>query len=396
MVFIAILVALALLLTVQNRLYRKRGLQELQYTSEFGAREAFCGDYIYMFETLSNAKKLPLPYVKVNTDLDEGLVFTVLEEVRGERRISEVSGIQSIFVMKADGSIRRRWRLRCKKRGVYLPPTSLLIASDLFGFETLTASSGRRDDDEDRALTVLPSVIDLASSFYSPTQLSGDVISNHCPVTDPMTLAGAREYVPDDPMNRINWKSSAVHAALMVNVEERTVRHTFGVVLNMSSRIVEKDPHTPSDTDAIERCITVAASIFDSAAERDIPVRLYANTAKTPLLCESVEPEGDGAGILLTPFMTGRGRTLELLRILAHIKMEISIPAETMLDHIAAHPELYADCMNLVIVSAYIDSRITGLYETMRAYGTNVICYLTTGRNDTASIPQGMEIYYRT
>lgn len=398
MVFIAILSALALLIILQNVLYRKRGLKDLTYESEFEVREAFCGDYVYMYETLKNAKRLPLPYVKVNTDLENGLTFVVIEEKAGQRYATETDSIQSVFVMKADSSVKRRWRIRCKKRGVYAPPSSLLIASDLFGLETMTRTSLRQSDgvDPDRCLTVLPSVIDLRCEFVSPTNLSGDVISNHCPITDPLLIAGSREYTPLDPMNRINWKSTAVHSHLMVNVEERTVRHTFGVVLNMNSRMLEKNPAIPGDAEAIEKCITVCASIFDRAAEQDIPVRLYANTTPSALFHDTVESEGDGSKILATPFYTGRSHTLELMRILAHIRMEISIPAESMLDHIAAHPELYTECMNLVIVSAYLDSRIVELYEKMKKYGTKVICYLTTGRCDVSGIPEGMEIYYRT
>lgn len=399
MVFIAILSALALLILLQNVLYRKRGLRNLTYDSEFEVREAFCGDYVYMFETLSNAKKLPLPYVKVNTDLEHGLVFVIIEEKGSERHAAETDSIQSIFVMKADSSVKRRWRIRCKKRGVYAPPSSLLIASDLFGLEIMTHTSLRPTGDvtdPDKCLTVLPSVIDLRCEFVSPTNLSGDVISNHCPISDPLMVAGSREYTPLDPMNRINWKSTAVHSQLMVNVEEKTVRHTFGVMLNMSSRMLEKNPAVPGDTEAIEKCITVCASIFDRAAELDVPVRLYANTTPSPLLRDTVEPEGDGAKILVTPFYTGRTHALELMRILAHIRMEISLPTESMLDHVASHPELYAECVNLVIVSAYLDSRIVGLYRQMKKYGTKVICYLTTGRCDVADIPEGMEIYYRT
>jgi UDPglucose 6-dehydrogenase len=84
--------------------------------------------------------------------------------------------------------------------------------------------------------------------------------------------------MPDDPMNRINWNSTAAHGKLMVNVEEFTEQYQFNIILNMQSRSIELHPHEPSSPDYIEMCITVCASILDNISSHNIPVKLFANT----------------------------------------------------------------------------------------------------------------------
>ena len=82
------------------------------------------------------------------------------------------------------------------------------------------------------------------------------------------------------------------------------------------------------------------------------------------------------------------------LRTLASLKMEISLPAEKMLDHIVSNPELYRESENLVVVSSYLDERLLNLYKTMRAVGVNVIYYITTTRRE-AVLPDDVDIYFK-
>lgn len=408
MIYFAILIAVVLLIIIEYKVYKKKGAKAITYRSEFSTDTAFVGDDILMYETLENTKKLPIPYVKVNTDLPEGLEFTIIEERtdRDTRRAVGTPSIQSVFVLKGHGGIKRRWRVRCKKRGVYPAPGALVMVSDIFGIDISTklVKSKARSEERSRSeqIVVLPTALDLSETFSTRSDMCGDVISNRCPVTDPLILGGTREYTPFDPMNKINWKSTAVHGKLMVNIEEKTVRTRFGIILNMNSHPIERDAAVPDDAAAIEQNITVAASLIDRAARQDVPIRLFVNTEPSEVFDTRLVQTDDGGSdpvgekILASSFAQSRQDSLELLTALAYLEMKISTPAEKMFDHICDHTEYYADSQSLIVISSYIDRRMVNMHAELSKKGINVIFYLTTGRNEMLEAPENIEIYYRT
>lgn len=282
MFFIAVFAAVFLVLIWQARLYRRRSFSELHCRTQLSATEVFVGEDVYLFEEISNAKRLPLPYLKVEDDLPDGLAFVLydLAEKTGRRTTRQVQHLQSLFTLPGGSEISRRWRVRCLTRGIYRLDSLLLLSSDVLGLATISRRvDATAEGSEPATLVVLPSAIDLNGSFAVSRYLSGDVVHNHCPISDPLRICGAREYTTTDPMNRINWKQTAAHGMLMVNDEERTLRERFNLILNMQSRSIERDHSVPSNPAAIEQCITVCASILDRVAAANLPMRLIVNTS---------------------------------------------------------------------------------------------------------------------
>lgn len=399
--FFALFAAIAAAIFIEIRIYKKRGLADLTYTAYFGAEEVFEGDFVYLYEKIINNKSLPVPYLKVDTDLPEGLKFTLIEENMsdGKKKLKKVGRIQSMFVMKGGTQIERRWRVSCDRRGEYDLEGAIMIIKDILGL-SMTTKRIEIEGGERQRLVVLPVPVELEEHYTSSNYMSGDVVSNHCMTTDPLRICGSREYTPYDPMNRINWKSSVAHGKLMVNVEEKTVRHSFGLILNMNSRGIEKRQDFLSDTESIERNISVCASILDRIAAEDVPVRLYMNTPADKELIElgmtNVSDDEVGRGVLVSPPLRGRYNVLTAMRILASVKMEISVAADRMFDHILEDPKLYRENEHLIIVSAYLDQRMLNLHSILKKEGVNVIFYITTARSDISDFPEDVEIYYKT
>lgn len=397
--FFAAAIGIVVAIFVQSRVYKKRGFDGLNYRAGWSSEEVFEGDDVYMYEELSNDKRLPLPYVKVDTDLPEGLTFTILKpsEEGGVAKIEKSAQIQSMFSMKGETSIQRRWRVNCEKRGVYNLDGAIVVVNDIFGLNGESRKVRLSDEDSLlRRLVVLPTPLDLETHFTSSDYMSGDVVKNHCPVTDPLLMCGLREYSQTDPMNRINWKSSASHGQLLVNLEERTVRPCFAVLLNMNSREIEQIADRPSDTASIELNISVCTSLLDRIAAEDIPVRLIMNSIPEERINLESDSESYGEGISVSKPFKGKQDTVLALRMLATLPMTISTPADKMFDYIASHIEQYRDCENLIIVTAYLDQRMLNLHAILRRAGIDVIFYVTTSRNYVISIPEGVEVYYRT
>ena len=245
MLFISVAAAIVGVVLLQYFVYKNKGFSNIEYSATLSSGEVFEGDDVYLYEEIRNVGALPMPYIKIDTDLPDGVVFTLLESTihdkggvfsknskgndDGLRKIKHTGSIQSLFVLRPYACIRRRWRLTCKKRGDYTLHGVLATASDILGIGVHSKFIELSNKDRNR-LIVLPRPEDLAGNYTSSRYLCGDIISNTCPVTDPLRLCGARDYLPQDPMRLINWTSTAAHNKLMVNVEERTVRHRFSLL----------------------------------------------------------------------------------------------------------------------------------------------------------------------
>ena len=412
MLFISVAVAIVGVVLLQYFVYKKKGLSNIEYSATLSSGEVFEGDDVYLYEEIRNVGALPAPYIKIDTDLPDGLVFTLLESTvhdkgvvfsknsksrdDGLRKIKHTASIQSLFVLRPYACIRRRWRLTCKKRGDYALRGVLATASDILGIGVHSKFIELSNTERNR-LIVLPRPEDLAGNYTSSRYLCGDIISNTCPVTDPLRLCGTREYQTSDPMRLVNWKSTAAHGKLMSNVEERTVRHRFSLLLNMSSRQIEKND-IPSDPAAIERCVTLCTSILDRIAAEDVPVRFFANYP--PELMkefggEAVSDDEIGQKVGKCGPFRGSRDMVYALRMLAMLQMKISTPIDRVFDHIAAHPELYRENENMIIVTSYIDRRMMNLREALAAEGVRVIFYVATTRNEVGALSEAEDVYFR-
>jgi len=406
MLFVSIFIAVALVYIVEAYIYNKYSFDDLEYRVTVSAEEVFEGEDIFMYEEISNNKNLPIPNAKVDTELPYGLEFR-LNDRRSLKKRSDIfqSYIQSIFVLRSNQQIRRRWRVNCKKRGIYNLGNVMVITNDLVG---LNAQSKRFKAENGKLsqVVVLPKAINLEDHFISSYMQNGEVIVPRSLVTDPLYIAGSREYTPLDPMNRINWKSTAAHNKLMVNNEEYTERNQFNIILNMQSRDREKDVGEPSNPEYVELCITVCASIFDRMSQDNVPIRMFANTPPESIGEEGIKANADmltsvsedevGKKILITRVFRGKGDTIDALRTLAALQMQISCPVENMMDHIINNPSYYANGGNIIMVTSFISERMIIFHDAMMKQGVKVMFYVTTANQNALVIPDNIEVYYKT
>lgn len=409
MFYLAILLGTVLVYIVQMKLYEKLTSHRLFYSLRTGAEEAFEEEDVYFYDEVSNDKLLPLPFLKVNDDLPEGLYFHFVDpdSETGAMKDTYEGQVQSIYVLQSYQKISRRWRVTCKKRGVYRIGDALLVTNDLFGMNSLSFSASSLPGYTESRLVVLPKPIDLSTAFAAADGMTGDVIANHSLLTDPLIRAGTRDYRPGDAMRQINWKSTAAHGGLMVNIEEHFRRFVFNIIINMQSRIIEKNPAVPSVPYDIERCISIAATLFDRAADENAPTRLILNAPLQAIRVDdaaAVSPidseDPVGKNIVISRGYEGRTQAIDALRLLAGIPMEISVPEEKLLDHIIANPELYTRAADhtgaarLIFISSYFSERMLYFHRAMEQRGIQVIYYITSANRNTQTIPDDIEIYF--
>jgi Uncharacterized conserved protein (some members contain a von Willebrand factor type A (vWA) domain) len=426
MYFVALFLALIAVLAAVSRVYATHTFDGVEYSATLSTGEVFEDEDIFLYEEITNNKTLPLPCVRVDTDLPDGLRFRLHKKPgggeesnlantpkrkktgpvtsRGVKKAPAVDSsdeylrgyVQSIFALHSRRKISRRWRIACQKRGEYAISGTMLVSTDPLGLNTqskrVEAASVKRS-----TVTVLPKPINLTEHFTASYHPNGDRTIPIGLLSDPLRIAGSREYTPLDPMSKINWLSTASHNKLMVNVEEFTERHRFGLLLNMQSRGREHDPQNPSDPASVELCVTVCASIFDMISQDNVPITLYANAplSESELNDANLIAVGDGTIIKTRPY-TGRGEMIDALRLLAVLPMKISCQTEKMLDAVCADPLKFADGGNLIVVSSYIDERMINFHSIMRQNGVRVVFYITTANQNASFIPDDIEVWFKT
>ncbi|MCI8387719.1 MAG: DUF58 domain-containing protein [Clostridiales bacterium] len=396
MLFFAVILVLFAAYFVQKRIFKKRAFSELKYHVSLDSSEVTVGDDLYMFEELSNEKILPLPYVKVLTKLPEGLAFRLAVTENGKMRDTFANSIESMFVMKGRQRIKRRWRISCKKRGVYSLGDAVIVLNDLIGFNAISTEL-LVPKSKFTTVTVLPHSVDLERDFTSTQYFSGDVITNRSLLTDPLLRSGARDYTPLDPMNKINWKLSATHGHLMVNIEDYIQKVQSNIILNMCSHIIERDAEIPANPEFIEYNITVAATLLERLARDNTPARLIVNTPPETIHSDFIAGDDEtGSKIMVTPKFTGKSGILDAMRVLARLEMRYSMPLENMLDYILEDPMRFTENGNITLVTSVLDGRTLNFHREMKKHGIEVIFYVTISNRGVAKVPENVKVFYRT
>ncbi|MCQ2430995.1 MAG: DUF58 domain-containing protein [Clostridia bacterium] len=405
MMYFSVIIAVVLLYFLQSRIYRKKTTKGLSYEIKVGKPEVRAGEAVDIYEALANQKLLPLPFIKVNTELPEGLYFQFRDGENGGQREQHV---QSIYVLQSYQQVTRHFRITGERRGNYRIGNSKLLTNDLFGLNPTAIQAEALESFSGCDLLVLPRLYDLDRDFI----LSRGIGSSPDPasrMTDPMQFAGIRDYRPDDPMKRINWKASAAHSGYMVNIEEPTSPKGFNIILNTQSRPIEQDPEKPSDPKSIDDCISTAVTLLYHAMDEHIPIRLISNTLqseKKPK--EGYEAAGwhplseDETGKKLTACDTCRTRTdvLRTERLLAVLPEIISVPEQVFLDHIMENPYLYTASeqypgrVNLIMISSYFSERMLRFHRYMESQGVAVTYYIMSRTRSMDDIPEEIRIHY--
>ena len=335
MIYIAIILAAVAVMTIEARVFRKKAFEDLEYSVSLSVFEVFEGEEIYLYEEIRNNKLLPLPFLKVDTELPDGLSFHILEEdpKTHVKRDTYPRVIHSLFVLRSRQMVRRRWRVRCDVRGTYHLGDATLLADDVFGTSPVVKVIAADKSVSSATVAVLPKAIDLERNFTASRYTSGDFLVQSSLLTDPLLKAGVRDYVPGDPINRINWTQTAVRGSLMTNLEEFTNRHQFNIIMNMQARDIEKViPGPPSNRAPVELCMTVVASILDGVAAESIPVRFICNTPPGQFgddMNAARSPEDKvGEAVFVSPVFRGTPSVIGALRMLATLELMISVPIE--------------------------------------------------------------------
>lgn len=263
-VFLVIVLALAAL---ETYIYHRFSLDNVTYSCKFETDEAYEGDEIILVEEISNAKLLPIPWLKAEITTSKWLEFAELQSSVSDR----TRFVSSFFMLKSYHKIIRRWKVKCLKRGIFGIEKTVLVATDLFGTVNLSVPVETISN-----IRILPKPIDIGNILPENRHLYGDRVVRKQLVTDPFYYNGVREYDEGDASKKINWLATAKQNEIMVFNNEYTSDRTVTLIMNIQSR--ETDRAEITREYMIENCIKFCASVATECAENGVPIRFLSNT----------------------------------------------------------------------------------------------------------------------
>lgn len=363
-----LLVLLGLLLAIIATIvwvWDRSSLAGVQYERHLGSPALFWGEETDLLVTVSNLKPLPLPWLRVEDEVPEGIAFLTgrLLPNPAPHRLT----LRHLLALTLYERVERRYRLRAEQRGEFRFGPATLTTGDLFGFRRRE----RRVEMITRLL-VYPRLVPLEALGLDARRPFGPGRTRRRLIEDPLLVRGVREYTPHDSLRVVHWPATARLGHLQAKQYEPTaVRRTL-IFLDVASY---PRPVAGLDPKLFELAITTAASLGRWALDQGEEVGLYANSSTH-----------EGPAALRVSPAAGPAQLQRLLQALARLSFYVLMP---LADLIAGEARRLPFGATLVVIAATVDDALLAVLSARHRAGTPVLL-LTVGRPPT--LPPLLEI----
>lgn len=295
---ILLLLGLVFAFFLQRIIYEKNWKKGLDVALKFQDSWIYEGERSALKEVVKNDKLLPIPALEVGIAMSRNLRFD--REAEANSNVTDQSYKRDIFSFLFHQQITRTLPFEARKRGVYEIENARVVAYDLF-----FKNSYYEEYAQQTSIYVYPRQVDTRRIQMVCRALSGMILSRNRLYEDPFEFAGIREYRKEDPMNRINWKTSARMGKLMVNQFDATTNIEVAILLDLEEDKILKEEKL------IEESIRIASSLAGRLVKSRMEVWVKSNAMD--------EEEKEKLEVYLA---AGAGRCAVLNQKLACIKSE--------------------------------------------------------------------------
>lgn len=257
------LLGVVLIYAVSVRVYRKNWNKQLCTSVEFATDHVVKGENVQLVEVISNAKKLPLPYIHLKFQIDRHLFF---DGTDANSNTTDMTYRDDVFSLQSRQKITRRISLLCTRRGVFSIGDYDAVFTGLFMNELMVMKNHSGS-----TITVFPKACDVANRMDINNSLFGEVERKKYLLEDKFVFRGIRDYQSFDSFKDINWKASARTGAFMVNEHDESTSRNICILLNL-----EPDGMNVDDR-VMEESISIAAGYAQLFISRGISVSLLTN-----------------------------------------------------------------------------------------------------------------------
>ncbi|ASA21392.1 DUF58 domain-containing protein [Paenibacillus donghaensis] len=301
---------LALLLAI-SIIYQRHALRSVSYARYFSHPAAFAGQEVEMVEEIVNRKLLPLPWLRLESSIETGLLFGAQDNL-GISTGDIYQNHVSLFFLRSYRHIKRRHLITCERRGFYRLESVTMTTGDLFGLSRKTQTYPLQ-----LTLLVYPQLLDLSELPLPVHSWLGELPVKRWIVEDPFLTSGIREYSAGDALGLVNWQATARTGTLQVHKKDYTADSRLIICLNIE--ISDSMWRTVTDVQRVEMGIRYAATVAEYALGHGIETgficngRLVGTGAADPV---SEEP---------------MGRLEDFLELLAKLELDRTLPMGRLL-----------------------------------------------------------------
>jgi uncharacterized protein (DUF58 family) len=366
-----LLAALLALMVGASALWGKYCLAGVSYARRFAAERLFCGEETDLWVEVTNAKPLPLAWLKAEDEFpQEFAVQRVKLDYASQLNRRLLTNVMSLLWYER---VRRHYRLLAERRGAFDFGPVVVSSGDIFGFRTRALEIKQA-----QTVLVYPKIVPLARLGLQAARPLGEHTSLRRILEDPLRLAGVRDYQPGDSVRHVHWKTTARRGALQTKVfDPSAARH---LVICLNSQTTEH-AYEGVIRDYFETAAVVAASLAHAGLEARHPVGLYVNSSV---------PEAEGHVRL--PASRHTAQQTRLLESLALMTAYTLMPFEKLLRLEAPHLPYGA---TLIAVSAVVTEAILSALLDLRAAG-HPVALVGVGPPPPASLPAEVPAYFVT
>lgn len=350
----SLFLALLIVIFLQGRYFPRCNFKSLRYRRYFTPDIITEGESTTLVEHISNARLLPIPWVRVEAQLSPYLIFgsgTANPDAVKPDKYRQFH--RSMFTLPAYTTITRRHNVTVPHRGYYAVPSVTMTTGDILGI----GDRRSQDFETNTVLTVYPQLIPIEDLFRIRSSFTGDIVVRRWIIDDPFHIRGVREYQPTDPQNRVNWKATAKTGQLQVHNYDYTADVRLMILLNVDTD--ENQWSVTTDEPCAERAISIAASIAQYALENGVETGFGANgkyidDPESPMRLDPCSGDSQLQTILLT---------LAKLTLLRRVTFHTFLKEEY---------DSGVTGMDYLVISAYTNEEIDDALQKLRDAGNNV------------------------
>lgn len=357
-----------IVIALQSYIYSKWGLSRVQYTRSFSEVAVFEGEEIKMTDEIANKKLLPVPWLRLESKINENLQFKGQDQVEQdtEQAQSQQSEIihgnyhRMLFSLLPYQRIRRKQNLICQKRGFYHFDNVDLSTGDVFGF-----GEDSKNVQSPAEIIVYPSLLAMDDIPLPTHSWLGDVVVRRWIIEDPFLTAGVRDYSAGDPLNSINWKATARTNELQVTKKDYSADHHLMIYVNFNQ--TGDIWHPIVDKQLTEQSLSYAATIAEFSISKGISTGFGCNSYMGQKTNETIRIEAENSRQQLT----------YILETLAKLEVDANKSINSFLQEDIDRRTTGKD---ILIITAFVSSKMKENILQLEELGNSVELLMLTSK----------------
>lgn len=265
LILLCVVIAIIKYLAIMNQ---KHGFHNLRVHREVSKRAVHINESFEITTVVENNKKFPISFLVVKEKIPSHMKY--LTESSDGEFLEQWRYYESRYNVWSYERVKRTYKVKFDKRGVYILNELELTIGDLFGL-----SSNTKDMLDSNEIIVYPDVIPIENYIFKSTSYFGDNIIKRWIQKDPLYIKGIREYTVEDRMKDIHWKSSMKMNKLMVKEYDFTSEReiTIVVAINQGGGV-----WTGFNEVTLEKAAMMAASLATKFINSGISTGIWTNS----------------------------------------------------------------------------------------------------------------------